>query len=1159
MATLIYTRNGRWLTSSFFLLVALAALFFAFGNSGTQVATAQSLAAPIYVNGSFTFSTPLELARPLINTPFFLDQSVEPEIKTDLWGNIYITGIHGVPGGVDLWKSINKGTSFVYLGEPDGAEDKCGLPSLPTCNAGLGGGDDSIDVSTGGYLYVSSLWAGNVTMSTSYDGGTGGVLPGQKWEVHPGAAGLPSDDRQWVAAYGPQTLNMTYNATALTDPPGGFGLFFTKSTDAGKTFSTPAQIVGGPNSLNAVNVEGNLVVDPYNGNLYTAFIPNPGDNIINLAASTDGGTTWRITTAYTGPGGTTNRGVFPILAVDRGGNLHLAFTKSKANDQTNCHVFLTSTSNPAAVSPTWTTAVQVDSGSGNVSACLPWIVGGSSGIVDITWVGSTAASPSTINSNWSVFFAQVTSALTASPTIAQTQVSNTIVHNHSICFNGLGCAGASSPNADPGNRDLAEYYTMTIDGDGNANIAYEDSVNGSCGTETDSLGNPNCTSRPWYTKQTTGPSAYAPPAGPAAVTFGPNIQLPNSLNNSGEPSVAVDSHNCIYGSALGATFWASEDAGYTFRRGPEPNALGGGDEDLVTINKMNGSRDDAIYYGDLLLADIDVFKSTDRGNTWSGNATVYGHLNASSDRQWFAADRINSNANQIVWEMDHELASEDIRVAASIDDSAWGTTSGVVDAELATTIPNTNPGPVFVNKTTHEALGVFLASTITTNTADPPFGKEPNVWDFIASAPAAAMGPPQNVANYPIFKGVIDSPVTAPPGSTTYGSHAAAIFPSADADSAGNVYAVWSMISARPNTTIGANPATTWDILFASSHDGGKTFYGPFKVSSGTGTSVFPWIAAGDAGKVDIVWYQSSNPTPPLVSDPTSPAELTGGPNEMPAGSAWNVMFAQSLNANTREPSFTTVQVSTDPNHRGNISIGGTTGSSDRSLADYFNVYVGPDGLANIMYTDNANATGSEANHIAFVRQNGGPIALNNPSGVQCLGGAPIPIRVVSRKTHGAAGIFDVDLPLSPHGIECRVGQLSADQHKVVFTFPVPITTSGASITSGNGTVNGTTGSGTSTITVDFTASPGAQRVVVKLNAVNDGAGNAGDITWPIDILPGDTTADGSVNSADISQTKSRSGQVVGSTNFRSDVTLDGSLNSADISLVKSKSGTALP
>ena len=60
-------------------------------------------------------------------------------------------------------------------------------------------------------------------------------------------------------------------------------------------------------------------------------------------------------------------------------------------------------------------------------------------------------------------------------------------------------------------------------------------------------------------------------------------------------------------------------------------------------------------------------------------------------------------------------------------------------------------------------------------------------------------------------------------------------------------------------------------------------------------------------------------------------------------------------------------------------------------------------------------------------------------------------------------------------------------------------------------------------------------------------------------VLVGDTTGDRSVNSADISQTKSQSGQAVTTSNFREDVTADGSINSADISLVKSKSGTALP
>jgi hypothetical protein len=59
-------------------------------------------------------------------------------------------------------------------------------------------------------------------------------------------------------------------------------------------------------------------------------------------------------------------------------------------------------------------------------------------------------------------------------------------------------------------------------------------------------------------------------------------------------------------------------------------------------------------------------------------------------------------------------------------------------------------------------------------------------------------------------------------------------------------------------------------------------------------------------------------------------------------------------------------------------------------------------------------------------------------------------------------------------------------------------------------------------------------------------------------VILGDTNADHAVNSADISQTKSQSGQPVGASNFREDLNVDGSINSADISLVKSKSGTAL-
>ena len=60
-------------------------------------------------------------------------------------------------------------------------------------------------------------------------------------------------------------------------------------------------------------------------------------------------------------------------------------------------------------------------------------------------------------------------------------------------------------------------------------------------------------------------------------------------------------------------------------------------------------------------------------------------------------------------------------------------------------------------------------------------------------------------------------------------------------------------------------------------------------------------------------------------------------------------------------------------------------------------------------------------------------------------------------------------------------------------------------------------------------------------------------------ILDGDTNANATVNAADVSQTKSRIGQTVDATNFRSDVNANGSINAADTAIVKQNSGTSLP
>ena len=170
----------------------------------------------------------------------------------------------------------------------------------------------------------------------------------------------------------------------------------------------------------------------------------------------------------------------------------------------------------------------------------------------------------------------------------------------------------------------------------------------------------------------------------------------------------------------------------------------------------------------------------------------------------------------------------------------------------------------------------------------------------------------------------------------------------------------------------------------------------------------------------------------------------------------------------------------------------------------------------------------------------------------------PTPTAVVSRKTHGTTD-FDVDLLPPAPGIECRSGGTSG-VFKMVVSFPLPVTVSGspqASVTSGTGSISNVTVNGNQ-LTVDLTGVTNAQRLTVTLNGVSDGGG-IGNIPINMAVLVGDTNADGFVNSADISQTKSQSGQSITSANFREDVNTDGFINSADISLVKSKSGTALP
>lgn len=1085
---------------------------------------------PTYSAGSFTFGSTKQL---LPGSPVLGFQDVEPEIKVDLFGNIYITAIEGLPAGVDLWKSTDLGGSFQYLGQPDGAQ--CPLGSTCTNDAGVGGGDDSIDVSPGGYLYVSSLWLGSVTMSASYDGGTGGVDAGQKWEVNPAAALVPSDDRQWVAAYGPQTVYMSYRQILAAGANLSNVIFVAKSTDGGKTF--PQQVATFPaTSLVTARREGNLVVDPYNGNLYTSFRPQELNGHTRaelwLLKSTDGGSTWAMSQIYQGPVGSDVGNIFPVMAVDRGGNVHLAFSQCDYNaitgNSSNCGVYLMSSGDAGA---TWLSPVQVNNGAETSYAILPWMVAGSPGTVDLTWYGSNIADSTQI-ADWHMYFAQVTSALTNTPAISQNQAIPQVVHNKDICLKGGACG--------TGNRKLAEYYQVALDPAGNAHIAFTDTVNNS-----DAAGN----GRIWYTKQSGGPSAYSPPAAPAASTFSANVDVGTP---GGEPGIKVDSFSCIFIHAPGgASLWKSVNKGVSFLPKINPVAafpLSGGDEEIVPIRQLSGARPDTLYFADLAtLTSINIAESTNGGTVWfkPGPGGAAGNVDASTDRQWLSYDRVPSANDLTVYEMDHEAATEEIRFNALTNDGVWSPpSSGMTEPELnlppSATFPNTNPGPVLVDRATHIVYGFFGASVVHTNRANPPFGKMPHLWEAMGPAPMAAGLSPGPFINKPVFKGVIESPQspqpTPPPGAATFGTNIANDFPSAAIDRNGNIYAVWAMNNSRTNEYM---------VWFAASHDHGQNFYGPFQVSQGPGAAVMPWIDAGDDGRVAIVYYATTTP---------------GDPNFAVATTPWNAMFAQSLNANSREPVFTISQVSDHVMHNGgicNLGLLCTVNNGDRSLADFFQVAIAPDGFAYIAFADNGGIP-RPATHVSFARQLSGPLGLTNPTLPSCLDSTTLQLAdVVSRKTHGGQGDFDIHLPLTgPAGIECRKGQPNDGSHTLIFTFANVLQSVGTA-DSTQGSAGGSPGPDPRQWKVDLSNVPNNQTITVTLHNVNDGA-QTGDVSVQVRFILGDVNFTGLVDGNDVSGVQGHTRQFANGGNFFFDVDTTGLIDGNDVSTTQgqTRSGT---
>jgi hypothetical protein len=171
-------------------------------------------------------------------------------------------------------------------------------------------------------------------------------------------------------------------------------------------------------------------------------------------------------------------------------------------------------------------------------------------------------------------------------------------------------------------------------------------------------------------------------------------------------------------------------------------------------------------------------------------------------------------------------------------------------------------------------------------------------------------------------------------------------------DKAGNVYTAW---------------ANETGVYVAGTPDLGKTWWAPISVSEPlffprNGTHVWPYVVAGDAGRVAVAWYGTS---------------VSGGPSQ--AKGDWFVYETTVLGADTATPQLYATKVTEKPIFQGGICQGGTgcqadpTPAGDRRLGDFFEATVDHTGHVDVVY---AIATTDSISHPGFARQTAGPLLV---------------------------------------------------------------------------------------------------------------------------------------------------------------------------------------
>jgi hypothetical protein len=438
----------------------------------------------------------------------------EPDIGLDTQGRVFVSGPTGTGTQRSTWfGSVDGGQTFRPISPGPLLPIPGSSPPNPISSIidPPGGGDTDISFDRHGKQYFADLYALLcLRTATTSDGGATvqqGLLGCDPLYNGPGA------DRQWLAVFdpagattspyaGPRPLiYLEYNN--LVGPNQNGGAQWNKSTD-GITYSNALanQPPVSGSTYTPFGADGYPQIDQQTGWVFQAAGNDNGNGTFSLLLNIGkpdvlGNLTFLDAPDATHPNGNPGNLIhvvdnlpaspdtlFTVASIDTGRNLFVAYALSAPTTSPGQRQVFVSVASPTNSWSTWTAPVRVSDGStatGDAVNVFPWIKAGGAGRADAVWYGSNMnVDPSSHNRQaWNVFMNQVVfstdsngAVTSASPTTTLVRVTPHPMHYDDICLQGTNCIRST------GNRNLADFFEVTVDATGAAEVVYDDTSNG---------------------------------------------------------------------------------------------------------------------------------------------------------------------------------------------------------------------------------------------------------------------------------------------------------------------------------------------------------------------------------------------------------------------------------------------------------------------------------------------------------------------------------------------------------------------------------------------------------------------------------------------------------------------------------------------------------